>query len=199
MDDFAWLGLHTLIHDYDSFIWAMFTPLAQGTIRPLSERLFFVAGWHLFGLESPPFRAFVFATMFGCLALLNAITRRLTGSALAVFGLAFETLGDWQLVRFKKDPANEGRVMDKGLWRYTRHPNYFGDACTWWGLWLVAAETQPGLFAIVGPILLTFTLTRWSGAPTTEGRMKRRKPDYEDYMRRTSAFVPWPPKPPLAP
>ena len=85
MDDFAWLGLHTLIHDFDSFLLAMFTPLAQGTIRPLSERLFFVAGWHLFGLESPPFRAVVFATMFGCLALLSAITRRLTGSALAGF------------------------------------------------------------------------------------------------------------------
>ena len=85
MDDFAWLGLHTLIHDFDSFLSAMFTPLAQGTIRPLSERLFFVVGWHLFGLESPPFRAVVFATMFGCLALLSAITRRLTGSVLAGF------------------------------------------------------------------------------------------------------------------
>ena len=85
MDDFAWLGLHTLIHDFDSFMRAMFTPLAQGTIRPLSERLFFVAGWHLFGLEAPPFRIIAFATMFGCLALLTAVTRRLTGSAIAGF------------------------------------------------------------------------------------------------------------------
>lgn len=83
MDDFAWLGLHTMVHDFDSFLRAMFTPLAQGSIRPLSERLFFLAGWHLFGLEAPPFRAIVFATMFGCLALLTAVTRRLTGSAVA--------------------------------------------------------------------------------------------------------------------
>jgi steroid 5-alpha reductase family enzyme len=119
----------------------------------------------------------------------------MAGAALAVFGLAFETLADWQLVRFRKDPANKGRVLDRGLWRYTRHPNYFGDACVWWGLWLVAAETTLGLFAIVGPAYLVFTLTRWSGVPTVEGRMRRRKPDYEDYIRRTSGFIPWPPKP----
>jgi len=120
----------------------------------------------------------------------------LAGAGLAVFGLIFESVGDWQLVNFKKNPANEGQVMDRGLWRYTRHPNYFGDACVWFGLWLVAAETTPGIFAIVGPAYLVFTLTRWSGMPTVEGRMRRRKPAYEDYMRRTSAFVPWLPKPP---
>ena len=86
-------------------------------------------------------------------------------------------------------------MLDTGLWRYTRHPNYFGDACVWWGLWLVAAETTPGLFAVIGPIYLVYTLTRWSGMPTVEGRMRRRKPAYEDYARRTSPFIPWPPKP----
>ncbi|CAN5217591.1 DUF1295 domain-containing protein [soil metagenome] len=119
----------------------------------------------------------------------------LAGAVIAVFGLGFESLADWQLVRFKKNPANQGQVMDRGLWRYTRHPNYFGDACVWWGLWLVAAETQAGLFAVVGPLFLVFTLTRWSGMPTVEGRLRRRKPAYEDYARRTSAFIPWPPKP----
>ena len=118
----------------------------------------------------------------------------LAGAVIAVLGLIFETVADAQLVSFRKNPANEGAVMDKGLWRYTRHPNYFGDACVWWGLWLVAAETQLGLFAIVGPAYLVFTLTRWSGMPTVEGRMRRRKPAYEDYARRTSAFIPWPPK-----
>lgn len=120
------------------------------------------------------------------------------GAGLAVFGLLFESLADWQLVRFKKNPANAGRVLDTGLWRYTRHPNYFGDACVWWGLWLVAAETQLGLFAVIGPLYLVYTLTRWSGMPTVEGRMRRRKPDYEDYVRRTSPFIPWPPKRPDA-
>jgi steroid 5-alpha reductase family enzyme len=118
----------------------------------------------------------------------------MTGAGLAVFGILFESLADWQLAAFKADPANKARVMDRGLWRYTRHPNYFGDACVWWGLWLVAAETTPGLFAVFGPAFLVFTLLRWSGAPTVEGRMLRRKPDYEAYRRRTSSFFPWPPK-----
>jgi len=118
----------------------------------------------------------------------------LAGAAIAVFGLIFESLADWQLVRFKKDPANAGQVMDKGLWRYTRHPNYFGDACVWWGLWLIAAESPIAWIAVVGPIYLVYTLTRWSGMPTVEGRLRRRKPDYEDYARRTSPFIPWPPK-----
>ena len=121
------------------------------------------------------------------------------GAALAVIGVAFESLGDAQLVRFKADPANRERVLDSGLWRYTRHPNYFGDVCVWWGLWLIAAESGGvGAVSVVGPVLLTFLLTRWSGVPTTEGRMRRRKPGYEDYVRRTPAFVPWWPKPRLS-
>lgn len=118
-----------------------------------------------------------------------------TGIGLALFGILFESIADWQLVRFRKNPANAGRVLDRGLWRYTRHPNYFGDACVWWGLWCIAAETSLGFASIIGPAYLVYTLTRWSGAPTIEGRMRRKKPDYEDYMRRTSGFVPWPPKP----
>ena len=117
-----------------------------------------------------------------------------TGAALAVFGIVFETVGDAQLAAFKRDPDSRGKVLDTGLWRYTRHPNYFGDACVWWGLWLVAAETTPGLFAILGPIFLTFTLTRWPGAPTTEGGMHRTRPGYADYVKRTSGFFPLPPK-----
>lgn len=121
------------------------------------------------------------------------------GAGLAAFGILFESIADWQLVRFRKNPANKGRVLDRGLWRYTRHPNYFGDACVWWGLWLIAAETSLGLASIIGPAYLVYTLTRWSGVPTIEGRMRRKKPEYEDYMRRTSGFIPWPPKPPMQP
>ncbi len=115
----------------------------------------------------------------------------IAGAVIALIGIAFETVGDAQLTRFRRDPANAGHVMDQGLWRYTRHPNYFGDACTWWGLYLIAAETTTGLWALPGPVLLTWTLMKWSGVPTTEGRMKRKKPGYEDYVHRTSGFVPW--------
>ncbi|HXC54904.1 MAG TPA: DUF1295 domain-containing protein [Rhizomicrobium sp.] len=117
------------------------------------------------------------------------------GAALAALGIFFESIGDAQLVRFKADPANRERILDRGLWRFTRHPNYFGDCCVWWGLWLIAAESGlAGAVSIVGPVLLTFLLTRWSGMPTIEGRMRRKKPGYDDYVRRTPAFVPWLPR-----
>ena len=116
------------------------------------------------------------------------------GIILAVVGILFETIGDAQLVRFKRDPENAGKVMDRGLWRYTRHPNYFGDACVWWGLFLIAAETPYGIFALPGPILLTWTLMKWSGAPTVEGRLHKTRPGYAAYVKRTSGFIPMPPK-----
>jgi steroid 5-alpha reductase family enzyme len=116
------------------------------------------------------------------------------GAAIAVVGILFESIGDWQLTAFKANPDNQGQVMDRGLWRFTRHPNYFGDACVWWGLFLIAAETPYGLWSLPAPILLTFLLTRWSGMPTVEGRMRRSRPGYLDYVARTSAFVPWFPK-----
>ena len=116
------------------------------------------------------------------------------GALLCVVGIAFETIGDWQLMKFKENLDNAGKALDRGLWRYTRHPNYFGDACVWWGLFLIAAETSLGLFSIVGPMLLTFLLVKWSGAALLERRLKRSRPEYADYIARTSAFIPMPPK-----
>ena len=78
-------------------------------------------------------------------------------------GMFFETVGDWQLASFKKDPDNKGKIMDRGLWRYTRHPNYFGDACVWWGIWIVAASSWAGVATIIGPIAMTLFLTRVTG------------------------------------
>lgn len=118
----------------------------------------------------------------------------IAGIVLAVIGIVFESVGDWQMARFKADPDNEGQVMDRGLWRYTRHPNYFGDCCVWWGLFLIAAETPLGLYSIVGPLLLTFLLVKWSGAALLERRMKRSRPGYQDYIQRTSSFIPWFPR-----
>lgn len=117
------------------------------------------------------------------------------GMALAVVGIGFETIGDAQLKAFRSDPANKGKVLDTGLWRYTRHPNYFGDFCAWWGIWLVAAQTGwPVWVAIVGPIFLSFTLMKWSGAPLLERSLTKNKPKYADYIEKTSAFFPAPPK-----
>ena len=118
------------------------------------------------------------------------------GISLYLVGITFEWLGDWQLARFKADPANKGEVMDEGLWRYTRHPNYFGDACAWWGIWLVAASVswEVAAWTVAGPVFLTFTLVKWSGAALLEKGMKHTRPGYEDYKRRTSAFIPMPPK-----
>ena len=117
------------------------------------------------------------------------------GALIAMTGILFETIGDAQLNTFRANPANKGKVLNTGLWRYTRHPNYFGDACTWWGIWLVAAETGlPGWVSIIGPIFLTFTLTKWSGKPLLERGMKKTRPEYADYVARTSGFFPWPPK-----
>ena len=117
-----------------------------------------------------------------------------TGAVLAVVGIAFESIGDAQLTAFRRDPKNKGKVLDTGLWRYTRHPNYFGDACVWWGLYLIAAETGPGLWSIFGPAFLTFTLTKWSGIGITEKAIHNSRPGYAEYVARTSAFIPWPPK-----
>lgn len=121
------------------------------------------------------------------------------GLALYLVGIFFEWVGDWQLARFKADPANEGRILDTGLWRYTRHPNYFGDCCVWWGIWLccAAAGWHYALYTLPGPLFLTYTLTRWSGAALLEAGMKKKRGDkYADYIARTSAFIPWPPKRP---
>jgi len=118
----------------------------------------------------------------------------IAGAALAVFGIVFEAIGDQQMARFKADPANQGQVMDRGLWRYTRHPNYFGECCTWWGLYLIAlAAGGDGWWSIVSPLLMTVLLLKVSGVSLLEADIGERRPAYRDYIARTSAFVPgWP-------
>jgi steroid 5-alpha reductase family enzyme len=121
----------------------------------------------------------------------------IAGAVIWLTGLVFESIGDWQLARFKASPANKGRVMDVGLWHYTRHPNYFGDACVWWGLFLISLGTWAGLITIYSPVLMTFLLTRGSGKPITERRLGSR-PGYAEYVARTSGFFPLPPRRPKA-
>ena len=115
------------------------------------------------------------------------------GAGIWLIGFLFEAVGDYQLTAFIRDPANRGRTMRSGLWRYTRHPNYFGDATQWWGLWLIAAGLG-GWWAVLGPIAMTVLLVRVSGAGLLEQTITDRRPDYADYLRTTSAFIPLPPK-----
>jgi steroid 5-alpha reductase family enzyme len=114
------------------------------------------------------------------------------GAALTLTGVAFEATGDAQLARFKADPANRGKVMDRGLWRYTRHPNYFGDFLVWWGLYALAVASG-NAWTVLSPALMSFLLLRVSGVTLLEKSMRAR-PGYDDYVRRTSAFFPWPPR-----
>ena len=116
------------------------------------------------------------------------------GIALWAVGLAFETIGDLQLAAFKRNPANKGQVMDRGLWRYTRHPNYFGDFCVWWGIFLIAASIG-AWWTVIGPIVMSILLIHVSGAGLLEQTIGERRPGYVDYARRTSGFFPRPPRP----
>jgi len=116
------------------------------------------------------------------------------GLLVFVTGFAFEAVGDLQLQRFKRDPSNRGRVLDRGLWRYTRHPNYFGDALLWWGLYLLSLATPGGWLTLLSPALMTFLLVRVSGVTLLEEGLRVRKPAYADYVARTSAFLPWFPR-----
>jgi steroid 5-alpha reductase family enzyme len=119
---------------------------------------------------------------------------RVAGALLWGVGLLFEGVGDWQLARFRADPANAGRVMDRGLWRYTRHPNYFGDFCVWWGIFTAALAAPGAIFSVASPLLMSFLLLRVSGVALLERSIGARRPGYAEYQRRTSAFFPLPPR-----
>lgn len=111
------------------------------------------------------------------------------GVLLWTIGMLFETIGDAQLMRFKANPANSGKLLTQGLWKYTRHPNYFGEALVWWGLYVIALASGTW-WAIFSPTLVTFLLLKVSGVAMLEQKLKTR-PGYEEYMRTTSAFFPW--------
>jgi steroid 5-alpha reductase family enzyme len=127
------------------------------------------------------------------LGLLDAV-----GVALALGGLVLESVADWQLARFKRDDGNRGRVLDRGLWRYSRHPNYFGECCVWWGFGCLGLAAG-GWWSLVSPLIMTVLLLRVSGVALLEQTIGERRPGYADYVQRTSAFVPWPARKPLPP
>jgi len=113
--------------------------------------------------------------------------------ALWLLGMSFETIGDWQLARFKADPANRGKVLDHGLWRYTRHPNYFGEALIWWGFYLFAVSAG-AWWTLPAPLIMTWLLLKFSGVVLLEQTISERRPDYRRYIESTNAFIPGPRK-----
>lgn len=114
------------------------------------------------------------------------------GVALWMLGLFFETVGDLQLARFLRNSDNSGKVMNRGLWRYTRHPNYFGDFCVWWGVFLIAVDLNAPIWSVVGPIVMSIFLLKISGVTLLEKTMDQRRPGYAEYARQTNAFFPGP-------
>ncbi|MCU0962095.1 MAG: DUF1295 domain-containing protein [Pirellulaceae bacterium] len=116
------------------------------------------------------------------------------GVAVWSVGWICESLADWQLQRFKADPAQAGQVLDRGLWRYTRHPNYFGDFLVWWGLFLMGLAAGVAWWTVVSPLIMSVLLMKVSGVALLEKGLHERRPAYADYVRRTSAFFPWPPR-----
>jgi steroid 5-alpha reductase family enzyme len=113
------------------------------------------------------------------------------GTLIWVTGFFFESVGDWQLARFKADPANKGKVMDRGLWAFSRHPNYFGESLMWWGIYGIALSTPGSAWAVISPAIITFLLLKVSGVTLLEKTIVETRPQYRDYIQRTSAFIPW--------
>ncbi len=115
------------------------------------------------------------------------------GVAVWLIGFFFEVVGDAQLARFIKNPSNKGALMQEGLWRYTRHPNYFGEVTLWWGIWLISISSSVNVLSVIGPLTITFLILKVSGIPLLEKKYEGR-PDFEAYKRKTSMFLPLPPK-----
>jgi steroid 5-alpha reductase family enzyme len=151
------------------------------------------SGYLVFGLQAL-LAVIISVPLFAGLSGAGALNiLDIAGLGLWVLGFGFEVIGDWQLARFKADPANHTKVLDTGLWRYTRHPNYFGEATLWWGYYLMAAAAG-GWWTIFAPLLMTFLLLRVSGVSLLEQDIHERRPAYRDYIVRTSAFFPRRPK-----
>lgn len=164
--------------------------------KRFGERFALVSLFTVFGLQGVLMFVISLPLQF---AQLSREPARLTwldflGAALWLIGLGFEAIGDLQLTMFKLDPANKGKVMDRGLWAYTRHPNYFGDALLWWGFFVIALATPRGWWTVISPVLMTTLLMKVSGVALLEKTLVKTRPEYRNYVQRTSAFLPLPPK-----
>lgn len=168
-------------------------PRYGGWRKKAGDRFWLVSLFKVFILQAVFLWVISIALQMGQLAAEPDTLTWLDGMGIFVWaiGFLFEAAGDWQLARFKADPINKGRVMDRGLWAYTRHPNYFGEFLVWWGIYLITLATSNGWWTIFSPVIVTAVLLKMTGIPLTEKGLVENRPGYGDYIKRTSAFVPW--------
>lgn len=148
-------------------------------------QVFLLQGVLLLLVSSPAVWVAIFGGKFGAVSIL--------GLCVWLTGFVFESVGDRQLKTFISNPDNKGKLMNQGLWKYTRHPNYFGEVVQWWGIWMLALGAPLSWIAIIGPVTITFLILKVSGVPLLEAKMKNH-PDFAEYARKTSVFIPLPPK-----
>lgn len=146
--------------------------------------------WWVFGLQTL-LCAVVALPLAVAIPAESTSSLRFIGAAIWAVGFLWEAIGDWQLLRFTRGPNSKGQVLDTGLWRYSRHPNYFGEIVCWWGLWLMALPLG-GWWTIIGPLTITGLLVRVSGVTLLEADIGTRRPGYAEYLRRTNALIPGP-------
>ena len=168
-------------------------PRYGGWREQSGERFWLVSLFKVFILQALFLWIISVSLQIGQLALLpDKITwLDILGMIVWATGFIFESVADWQLAKFKSDPNNSGRVLDRGLWAYTRHPNYFGESLAWWGIFLITLSTPSSWWTILSPIIVTAVLLKMTGIPLTEKALVENRPGYSDYIKRTSAFVPW--------
>ena len=168
-------------------------PRYGGWREKSGDRFWLVSLFKVFILQAVFLWVIAYAIQIGQLAKTPATMTWLDGVGIFVWvvGFIFESVADWQLASFKSDPTNIGRVMDRGLWAYSRHPNYFGEFLVWWGIFLITLSTPNGWWTIISPVIITAVLLKMTGIPLTEKALVEKRPEYSDYIQRTSAFVPW--------
>ncbi len=171
-------------------------PRYGGWRRASGDRFWIISLFKVFLLQALFLWVIALTIQYGQMALQPAYFTLLDllGIILWLIGFFFESVSDWQLARFKADAANKGKVMNRGLWAYSRHPNYFGESVIWWGFFLIALSAPNGWWTVISPIVITAVLLKMTGIPLMEKTIVDTRPKYRDYIRRTPAFIPWFPK-----
>lgn len=157
----------------------------QWSVPRALVQVFLLQGFLLILISLPLLWINTFGGSVGWLAVFGAIVW--------LKGFLWETVADYQLIRFLKNPTNKGKILRTGAWRYSRHPNYFGEVTQWWGIWLMALTVAGAWFTVFGPLLITFLILKVSGVPLLEKR-REEDPEFREYARHTSAFIPWFPR-----